>query len=408
MDNENEIVNEEKKIMDSVSDDTVVIKKEKIIDKGSHRTNMGTTKKGNGNITTVVLVVSILLSFVCGMLGAYLICQTVSVEQVVKNITTSELVENSISSSVDKVYGSTVVVIASSKGKQISTGTGFIYKKNNGKAYIMTNNHVIDGADSVEVEFNDKSDRIDAEIVGGDTYADIAVLTIKDDDYTVVEMGEVDSLKLGDTIFTVGSPMGVNYKGTVTKGILSGKERMVEVNLSGTSSDYYMKVLQLDAAVNPGNSGGPLCDVSGKVIGIISLKIVQDEVEGMGFAIPIEDAVKYASLIEEGGEISRPYLGISMLDLTEEYYLWQNRINIPDGVDEGIAIISVEDGTPASKAGLKKGDIIVKINDDKTRTLAEFRYELYKHEVGEKIKLTFYRDGKEQSVEVTLGKNPGQ
>lgn len=408
MDNENEIVNEDKKIMDSVSDDTVVIKKEKIIDNGSHRTNRRTTKKGNGNITTVVLVVSILLSFVCGMLGAYLICQTVSVEQVVKNITTSELVENSISSSVDKVYGSTVVVIASSKGKQISTGTGFIYKKNNGKAYIMTNNHVIDGADSVEVEFNDKSDRVDAEIVGGDTYADIAVLTIKDDDYTVVEMGEVDSLKLGDTIFTVGSPMGVNYKGTVTKGILSGKERMVEVNLTGTTSDYYMKVLQIDAAVNPGNSGGPLCDVSGKVIGIISLKIVQDEVEGMGFAIPIEDAVKYASLIEEGGEISRPYLGISMLDLTEEYYLWQNRINIPDGVDEGIAIISVEDGTPASKAGLKKGDIIVKINDDKTRTLAEFRYELYKHEVGEKIKLTFYRDGKEQSVEVTLGKNPGQ
>ena len=408
MDNENEIVNEEKKIMDSVSDDTVVIKKEKIIDNGSHRTNRRTTKKSSGNMTPVVLVVSILLSFVCGMLGAYLMCQTVSVEQVVKNITTSELVENSISSSVDKVYGSTVVVIASSKGKQISTGTGFIYKKNNGKAYIMTNNHVIDGADSVEVEFNDKSDRIDAEIVGGDTYADIAVLTIKDDDYTVVEMGEVDSLKLGDTIFTVGSPMGVNYKGTVTKGILSGKERMVEVNLSGTTSDYYMKVLQLDAAVNPGNSGGPLCDVSGKVIGIISLKIVQDEVEGMGFAIPIEDAVKYASLIEEGGEISRPYLGISMLDLTEEYYLWQNRINIPDGVDEGIAIISVEDGTPASKAGLKKGDIIVKINDDKTRTLAEFRYELYKHEVGEKIKLTFYRDGKEQSVEVTLGKNPGQ
>ena len=408
MDNENEIVNEEKKIMDSVSDDTVVIKKEKIIDNGSHRTNRRTTKKGNGNITTVVLVVSILLSFVCGMLGAYLICQTVSVEQVVKNITTSELVENSISSSVDKVYESTVVVIASSKGKQISTGTGFIYKKNNGKAYIMTNNHVIDGADSVEVEFNDKSDRVDAEIVGGDTYADIAVLTIKDDNYKVVEMGEVDSLKLGDTIFTVGSPMGVNYKGTVTKGILSGKERMVEVNLTGTTSDYYMKVLQIDAAVNPGNSGGPLCDVSGKVIGIISLKIVQDEVEGMGFAIPIEDAVKYASLIEEGGEISRPYLGIGMLDLTEEYYLWQNRINIPDGVDEGIAIISVEDGTPASKAGLKKGDIIVKLNDDKTRTLAEFRYELYKHEVGEKIKLTFYRDGKEQTAEVTLGKNSGQ
>ena len=363
-------------------------------------------KKKSGNNTGLVLIVSILLSFVCGMIGAYLICQTVSVEQVVKNITTSELVENSISSSVDKVYGSTVVVIASSKGKTISTGTGFIYKKKDGKAYIMTNNHVIDGADSVAVEFNDKNDTIEASIVGGDTYADIAVLTIKDDNYTSVEIGDVDSLKLGDTIFTVGSPMGVNYKGTVTKGILSGKERMVEVNLTGSTSDYYMKVLQIDAAVNPGNSGGPLCDVSGNVIGIISLKIVKDEVEGMGFAIPIEDALKYASLIEDGGEIARPYLGISMLDLSEEYLLWQNRITLPDGVSEGVAVVEVENGTPASKAGLKKGDIITKINDEDTGTLAEFRYELYKHDVGEKIKVTFYRNGKEQNAEVTLGKNP--
>lgn len=387
-------INEDKRKVNL--DDTIVI--EKVNSKGTK------SSKKNSN-TSVVLIVSILLSFICGMLGAYLISRTFSVEQVVKNITTSELVENSISSSVDKVYGSTVVVIASKDGKKISTGTGFIYKKDNGKAYIMTNNHVIDGADSVVVEFNDKDDQIDANIVGGDTYADIAVLTIKDDNYTVVETGEVDSLKLGDTIFTVGSPMGVNYKGTVTKGILSGKERLVAVNLSGSTSDYYMKVLQIDAAVNPGNSGGPLCDVSGNVVGIISLKIVQDEVEGMGFAIPIEDALKYASLIEDGGEISRPYLGIGMLDLSEEYYLWQNRINIPEGVDEGVAVVSVENGTPASKAGLKKGDIIVKINDSNVGSLAEFRYELYKYDVGDKVKITFYRDGKEQSVNVTLGKN---
>ena len=166
-----------------------------------------------------------------------------------------------------------------------------------------------------------------------------------------------------------------------------------------------MKVVQIDAAVNPGNSGGPLCDVSGNVIGIISLKIVQDEVEGMGFAIPINDALKYASLIEEGGEISRPYLGIGMLDLSEEYYLWQNRITIPDGVDEGVAVISVEKNTPAEKAGLKKGDIIVKINDQDVGSLAEFRYELYKHEVGEKVKLSFYRDGKVKTTTVTLTKN---
>lgn len=378
------------------------LKEKKVID--SEKINKRRDKKNNGN-NGLIIVFSILISFICGMAGAYLISQTVSVQSVVKNITTSELVENSISSSVDKVYGSTVVVVASAKGKQISTGTGFIYKTKGGKAYIMTNNHVIDSADSVAVEFNDSSERITATIVGGDKYADIAVLTIKDNNYKTVEIGENDSLKLGDTIFTVGSPMGITYKGTVTKGILSGKERMVAVNITGNSSDYYMKVIQIDAAVNPGNSGGPLCDVSGKVIGIISLKIVQDEVEGMGFAIPIEDALKYANLIEEGGQISRPYLGISMLDITEEYYLWQNRIVVPEGVNEGVAVVSVEKDTPADKGGLKKGDIITKINDTKTSNLAEFRYELYKYNVGDKIKLTVNRNGKEQSITVTLGKS---
>ena len=181
---------------------------------------------------------------------------------------------------------------------------------------------------------------------------------------------------------------------------------MVDVSVTtSTAADYYMKVMQIDAAVNPGNSGGPLCDVSGKVVGVISLKIVEDRVEGMGFAIPIEDALKYADLIEKGGEISRPYIGISMLDLTEEYYLWQNRITIPDGVDSGVAVISVESGSPADKAGLKKGDIIVKIGNEDTDTIAEFRYELYKYEVGEKATLSFYRNGKLQTTTITLGKN---
>lgn len=363
-------------------------------------------KKNNDNNIGVVLIVSILLSFVCGCFGAYLIVSNYTVESVVKNITTSELVETSISSSVDKVYSSTAVIVAYKDGKQVSTGTGFVYKKDNNKAYIMTNNHVIDKADEVEIEFNDKKERIDAKILGGEAYSDIAVLTIDAEDAgNIVEIGDSESLKLGDTIFTVGSPMGVNYKGTVTKGILSGKERMVEVSLSNGGADYYMKVLQLDAAVNPGNSGGPLCDVSGKVVGIISLKIVQDEVEGMGFAIPIEDALEYANTIEVGGEIVRPYIGISMLDLSEEYYLWQNKITVPDEIEEGIAILEVVDGSPADKAGLKKGDIVIKLGESEIGGVADFRYELYKHDVGDKLEVTFYRDGKVKTTMVTLGKN---
>ena len=395
MDN-NEFEEEKKREIPRVLD-SVEVKKEK-----------PKKKQNNNNGIGIVLLVSILLSFVCGMIGAYLISQTVSVEQVVKNITTSELVENSISSSVDKVYDSTVAISHTLNGKLI-TGTGFIYKKKNGLAYIITNNHVIDGATEPDVEFTDNDKKIKAKIVGGDKYADIAVLTIPDkDEYKIVEIGDNEKLKLGDTIFTVGTPMGLSYKGTVTKGILSGKDRMVEVNVTGNAADYYMKVIQIDAAVNPGNSGGPLCDVSGNVIGVISLKIVENTVEGMGFAIPIEDALKYASLIEEGGQISRPFIGITMSDLSEEYYLWQNRISIPDEVEEGIAVISVEKGSPADKAGLKKGDIIVKLGGEDTGSLAEFRYELYKHDVGDKVEIEFYRNDKIQKTTVTLGKNQSQ
>ena len=396
--------NMKENVVDSnVVNEQIVLTKSK--NKGTVNNQNKKKNNGNNNIAAV-LIVSILLSFVCGCLGAYLIVSNYTVESVVKNITTSELVETSISTSVDKVYSSTVVIVAYKDGKQVSTGTGFVYKKDNNKAYIMTNNHVIDDADEVEVEFNDKSERIDAKILGGEVYSDIAVLSIDaKESGNVVEIGDSESLKLGDTIFTVGSPMGVNYKGTVTKGILSGKERMVEVSLSSSSTDYYMNVLQLDAAVNPGNSGGPLCDVSGKVIGIISLKIVQDEVEGMGFAIPIEDALEYASAIEEGGEIVRPYIGISMLDLTEEYYLWQNRITIPEEVEEGIAILEVVEGSPADKAGLKKGDIVIKLGKTEVGSVADFRYELYKHDVGDKLEATYYRDGKVKTTTIVLGKS---
>ena len=393
------------KILDSNFDNSVVSVKP-VVNKRNYKKKK---HKQNGvNNAGVILGVSILLSFVCGAIGAYLITSNVSVKQVVKNITTSELVETSISTSVDKVYGSTVIILGYKDGKKVSTGTGFVYKKDKKNAYIMTNNHVIDSADTVEVEFNDKSEKISAKIVGGDVYADVAVLTIDvNKSADEVEIGNNEDIKLGDTIFTVGSPMGESYKGTVTKGIVSGKERMVEVNLTGNVTDYYMKVIQIDAAVNPGNSGGPLCDVSGKVIGIISLKIVQDEVEGMGFAIPIEDALEYASAIEKGGQIVRPYIGISMIDLTDEYTLWQNRITLPEDVNEGIAIIEVVEGSPAAKAGFKKGDIIVKLADNKVRNLAEFRYELYKHKVGDKLKVEFYRNGKLTSAIITLGKNEG-
>lgn len=355
----------------------------------------------------VILVISVIISFISGVLGSYLILNTQTVESVVKNVTTSELVENSISSSVEKVYDSVVAIVAYKDGKQISSGTGFVYKKDETKGYVMTNNHVVDGCDELEVVLSN-NEQVKATLLGGETYSDIAVLTIDVAKVlSVVEIGDNTKMKLGDTVFTVGSPLGVEYSGTVTKGILSGKDRLVEVSYSGTTADYYVKVLQTDAAINPGNSGGPLFDVSGKVIGITSLKLVQDEVEGMGFAIPIEDAISYASTFETGNNLDRPYFGIGMMDISQSYYLYQQGIQVPRDLKEGVAVIEVSDGTPASKAGIQKGDIIIELAGNKTSSLAKFRYELYKHKVGDTVEVKLIRDGKEKTIKVTLAKNEG-
>jgi len=389
-------------------------------------------KKSKRRNPTIIWFVSIIMSFCFGMLGSYFIIKNFSIsENMIKKLITSELIETSVStsadkvynnilsnitpsglvdvsiaSSVEKVYDQTVSVVSISKGKQVSTGTGFIYKIENGKAYIMTNNHVIDDGDTARIEFNSGNERFDAKIIGGDIYSDIAVLTMNANDVLgVVEIGNSTDLKLGDTVFTVGTPMGIDYKGTVTKGIVSGIDRLVEVSLANNSTDYFMKVIQIDAAVNPGNSGGPLCDVSGKVIGVISLKIVQDEVEGMGFAIPIEDALEYANMIENGGKIVRPYVGISMIDLYQESFLNENGISVPKNISEGVVILDVVKDSPADKVNLQKGDVIVKLAGVVVGTVSEFRYELYKHAIGEQVEFTIVRNGKLMTVMVTLGKS---
>ena len=364
-------------------------------------------KRQTNNSNVVVLVVAVLLSFISGTIGAYIVITNVPsiTKSIVENVTKLDYTENSIADSVEKAYDSVVVVVSYNNGTKISTGTGFVYKKNENKAFIMTNNHVVEGADEVKIIRSD-NEIIDANVLGGETYSDIAVLSIGvDDALSVIDIGDSTTVRLGDTVFTIGSPLGEAYSGTVTKGILSGKDRMVEVSFSGNTSDYYMKVLQTDAAINPGNSGGPLLNLNGEVIGINSLKLVQDEIEGMGFAIPIEDAILYADTLEQGGAIERPYVGISMLDITDSYYLWQAGIYVPNGINAGVAIVEVVEDSPASKSGLQKGDIIIKLEDEEIDSLAEFRYELYKHSPGEEIEITYNRNGKEQKTKITLSKS---
>lgn len=314
-----------------------------------------------------------------------------------------EVNDNGISAGINKVYDSTVY-IENYKDKKVSvSGTGFIYKKDSGKAYILTNYHVVGSSSSLKVILSDDNS-VDARFVGGDEYLDIAVISISDKYVkNVVKLGSSNKAILGDTVFTVGSPVGDEYRGTVTRGILSGKDRLVAVSVSGGTDDYVMKLLQTDAAMNPGNSGGPLCNINGEVIGMNSLKLVKNEVEGMGFAIPIEDILAHLDTFEKGDSIKRPYLGISMVNLNNKdavsYYGLSKKINTK--LDKGVVVENVQKGTSAD-GKLEVGDIVTKVNRKEVVNMAYFRYELFKHEVGDKVTLTVERKGRLMDIIIAL------
>ena len=364
-------------------------------------------KKSNAG---VVLIISVLIAFVCGSLGAYVIMQKAVPTDVVVgvskgNVNYSE--DNSIAEGVSRVYDAVVVIEGFTNNALSSTGTGFIYKSlGNNTFYILTNHHVIGGVDKVKVILSDSTE-VDATVKGSEAYSDIAVLSVRTDKIkSVAVLGDSNKLNVGDTLFTVGSPEGADYAGTVTKGILSGKDRLVAVALTNNStSDYYMKVLQTDAAINPGNSGGPIWNINGEVIGITNMKLVDSTVEGMGFAIPIEDALLYAETLEKGQNIVRPYFGIGMSDLSNSFSLWQSGIMIPDDVTQGVVVVQVAEHSPAADAGLQKGDIVLSLGGVKLKSIAEFRYQLYKHKVGEKVEIEYYRKGKIKKVKVKLVEN---
>ncbi len=311
--------------------------------------------------------------------------------------------KSSLAPAVEKIYDATVLIQAYQNNSLASTGTGFVYKVDSKYGYLLTNQHVVSKMDKVTlVMSNNKT--VDAEILGGDEYLDLAVLRIaKEDVIQVANIGNSENSKLGDTIFTVGSPMGYDYRGSVTSGVLSGKERMVTVSVSSSSNDWVMRVLQIDASINPGNSGGPLLNVNGEVIGICSLKLVDDQIEGMGFAIPIEYAMSHVSALENKEEIKWPVLGINMLNVTDTSMLYRYGILIDKDITEGVVVVDTTDGSGARQAGLEKGDVIVALAGKKVKDIAYLRYELYQHNAGERVEITYIRDGKEKKVDVVLG-----
>ena len=311
--------------------------------------------------------------------------------------------KNSLAAAVDKIYDAVAMVSAYQNDTLTSTGSAFVYKTDDNYGYLLTNYHVIDGADSVTLTMSDDTEA-EATVLGGDEYLDLAVLRVDRSNVSMVaNIGISEDMNLGDTVFTVGTPMGEEYRGTVTSGILSGKDRMVSVSVSNSNSnDWVMRVLQFDASINPGNSGGPLLNANGEVIGICSLKLVDDEIEGMGFAIPIEYAMNHIESLENGEEISWPVLGVSMVNVSDTASLYRNGINIDRNITEGVVVVQAERGSGAYEAGLTTGDVITAIDGKKVEDSAYLRYELYQHQAGDTIEITYIRDGREYTTNVTL------
>ncbi|MBD3110008.1 trypsin-like peptidase domain-containing protein [Bacillus sp. AGMB 02131] len=307
----------------------------------------------------------------------------------------------------DAVVGITNIQEASifSASGEAGTGSGVVYKKDNGKAYIVTNHHVIEGASTIEVTLADGTKK-NAELLGSDVWTDLAVLEIEATDIsTIAEFGDSDSLKPGEPIMAIGNPLGLQFSGSVTKGIISGLERTIEIDINEDGIiDWNAEVIQTDAAINPGNSGGALVNVLGQVVGINSMKIAEQAVEGIGLAIPINSVIPIIEDIEQYGEVKRPYLGVSLVPISQiTQFHRESTLKLPKDVTEGVAIMEVEPASSADEAGIQKYDVIVKMDGEEITDLASFRTHLYEEkEIGDELEVTIYRDGKLQTITMKL------
>ena len=341
------------------------------------------SSKSTNGIVYIILTFCVCLCLFGGFYEFYLKHLVIETTKTIKDVT---ITDTGIADAVEKVYDSVVTVKNYVRNQLYSTGSGFVFKIDNKYGYILTNYHVISGGNEVSVVFtNNKDEKVT--IVGYDEYSDIAVLAVdKSLVLATAQIGSSNDMRIGDTTFAVGTPVDSSvYSWSVTRGILSGKDRMVQVD------NYVMSVLQTDTAINSGNSGGPLCNSNGEVIGITNMKLASSQIEGMGFAIPIEDAVKNAETIISGKKISRPYLGISIYD-SNNYF----------NNTSGVYVESVEKNGAAYNAGIKSGDKILKVNGVEIANTSYFRYQLYKYNIGDKIKITIERNGIEKTLTVTL------
>ncbi|MBK0040396.1 MULTISPECIES: S1C family serine protease [Leuconostoc] len=325
---------------------------------------------------------------------------------------TSSISKNATATTAyNKVSNAVVSVLNFSKSGQnyeeSSEGSGVIYKKADQSAFIVTNNHVIDGAAKIQVMLHNGK-KVTATLVGKDAMTDLAVLKIESDNVTTTaEFGDSSKIAVGENVLAIGSPLGSEYASSVTQGIISAKKRLVEATSENGQNYGGSTVIQTDAAINPGNSGGPLINFAGQVIGINSMKLSTSSsgtsVEGMGFAIPSDQVVDVVNKLVKDGKITRPAIGIGLVNLSEVTADDQkSTLKIPDSVTGGVVVMSLTKKGPADTAGLKKYDVIVGIDGKKVTTQADLREELYKHKLGDTVSLTYYHHSNKKTVKVKL------
>ena len=383
----------------------------------------------------VTFLVIILIGFLSGALGSFVTLQLYQKQgnQATNNNSgtvtqTSYKNENSTTQAVNKVKDAVVSIItySSSSSRQSSVfnaddtnsdsdnqqiaseGSGVIYKKDDKDAYLVTNTHVINGASKVDIRLADGT-KVPGEIVGSDTFSDIAVVKISSEKVTTVaEFGDSSQLSVGETAIAIGSPLGSEYANTVTQGIISSLNRNVSLK-SEDGQAISTKAIQTDTAINPGNSGGPLVNIQGQVIGITSSKIASNggtSVEGLGFAIPSNDVQNIIKQLESDGKVTRPALGIQMVNLSNVGANDLRKLNIPSGLTSGVVVRSVQSNMPAN-GHLQKYDVITKVDDKEITSSTDLQHALYNHAIGDTIKITYYRNGKEETTSIKLDKNSG-
>ena len=311
--------------------------------------------------------------------------------------------------SLEAIFGN------SSKGETTSTseGSGVIYKKSGNTAFIVTNNHVVSGSNKIEIILA-SGKKVSATEVGHDAVSDLAVLKINAKDVTqVASFGDSDNIQVGETALAIGSPLGSQYATSLTEGIISAKKRTIDVTDSSGNATGQATVIQTDAAINPGNSGGPLINLAGQVIGINSMKLSSTgtssygsdstSVEGMGFAIPSNEVVKIINQLVKNGKVSRPALGVAVVDLSNISSSDQSStLKLPSSVTEGVVIASVESDSPLKNTDIKKYDVITKVNGKKISDVATLKEELYKHKIGDTVSIEYYHEGSKKTTNVKL------